>query len=138
MKRFNNWRARLRDEILRQTPLAHVWGTHDCVVGLGGGAVLAMTGEDIVADLRGRYDSPETAAALLADMGFDSLGAAVASRLPEHERLSKVNMGDICVVPVDGPLSEAVGLVDVSHINILTPNGRGIVPRRMMTRAFKV
>ncbi|MER5171582.1 DUF6950 family protein [Thioclava kandeliae] len=138
MKRYDDWKARLFAESNRQTKLAHVWGIHDCVVGLGGGAVMAMTGEDIVADLRGRYDSPEGAAELLAELGFASLGDAVASRLPEYVHPSKANVGDLCVVDVAGPLGQAIGLIDQPHINILTPSGRGILAHRHMSRAFKV
>ncbi|TQS73291.1 hypothetical protein ERN12_05915 [Rhodobacteraceae bacterium] len=135
--RYTDWRARLKAEIDRQTPLAHVWGRHDCVVGLAGGAVLALTGHDAVADLRGRYDSPEAAADLLAALGFGTLGDAVASRLTEIHP-SRAMVGDIGVIAVEGPLSQALCLIDAGHVSVLTPSGRGVLPRRHILRAFEV
>jgi hypothetical protein len=138
LKRLPNWRGRLAaftDETRRQE---FAWGKHDCALGLAAGAVEAITGEDLRTGWRGKYKTGAAAHRALKTRGFESLGDAVATVLPEYENLMMAGVGDIAVIPAEGALCEALAVVDVSTLIVLTDAGQGRLPRSKMLRAFKV
>ncbi|KFI24322.1 DUF6950 family protein [Paenirhodobacter enshiensis] len=138
MKRLPDWRARLAAEMDRQRRLSFSWGEQDCALGLAGGAVLAMTGVDLTADWRGRYGTAGEAAEALHAAGFQSLSDAVAEVLPERTNLLSAAVGDIGVIRSDGILGEALCIVDVSGLIVMTEHGHGRRARGDMIRAFRV
>lgn len=88
------WRERLDAFVLarRFTPFA--WGTNDCCL-FAADAVLAMTGVDHAADVRGTYSDAREAVQVLAGLGGL---AAVASRGgPECPPLC-ARVGDVGIV----------------------------------------
>lgn len=137
LTRLPDWRARLADEMDRQRRDPFAWGTHDCALGLAAGAVLAITGTDPGAQWRGRYVSPGGARLALHKAGFSSLADLVASILPEIPP-AFADIGDIGMVDADGPLKQALCVVDASGLIVLTETGHGRRPRADMLRAFKV
>lgn len=138
LKRAQDWHARLAAEMDRQRREPFVWGAQDCALGLASGAVFAMTGVDLGAALRGRYDTAAGASEVLAAAGYSSLGDAVADVLPEHDNLLAARAGDIGLVRSGGNIGEALCIVDVSSLIVMTKTGHGRRPREDMLRAFRV
>lgn len=137
MKRLDDWRVRLSAELDAQRRAPFAWGSHDCAIGFACRVVEAITGEDLGAPYRGKYDSPLGALRVLRDSGALTLGDFVAMHLPEI-RPAFANIGDICVVPATGPIGQALGMVDFSSLVVLTEQGQGRRARGDMIRAFRV
>lgn len=137
MTRLPDWRARFAAEMDRQRRAAFSWGWQDCALGLACGAVQAITGVDLGADLRGRYTTPAGAWRVLKREGFDDLGDMVAAKLPEqHPAFARI--GDIGLIAAEGPIGHALCVVDVSGLIVLTEQGHGRRPRSDLVRAYKV
>lgn len=137
LKRRTDWRARLSDEMDRQRRLPGDWGRHDCAIGLAAGVVEALTGTNLARGYRGRYRTPAGAQKILEDAGAEDLRAFVAALLPEIHP-SKANVGDIGLIEEDGPLGQALCMIDVSVLIVMTPDGHGHRPRSHLITAFKV
>lgn len=137
LTRLPDWRSRLAAEMDRQRRDPHAWGSHDCALGLAAGAVEAISGVDVAAPWRGRYTTPLGAARLLRKGGFDGVGDMVASVLPEIAT-AFANVGDIGVIDADGPVPEALCVVDFSGLIVMTESGHGRRAREDMRRAFRV
>nr|WP_319250509.1 hypothetical protein [uncultured Celeribacter sp.] len=138
LTRRADWRARLAAEMDRQRRTPFAWGPHDCALGLAAGAVEAITGADLRAGMSGRYQTARGALRVLRAEGFETLGDAVAALLPEHDNLLMARVGDIAVIAAEGPVREALAVVDVSALIVLTEQGHGRRPRAEMLRAFRV
>ena len=137
LTRLDDWRARLAAEMDRQRRDPFTWGKHDCAIGFAAGIVEALTGVDMAQGYRGKYASPRGALKLLKDEGADSLHAFVAARLPEvHPAFA--NVGDLGLVASDGPLGEALCMIDASGLVVMTEQGHGRRPRGDLITAFKV
>ena len=137
MKRFPDWAARLNDFVdgVKRSPFA--WAEHDCFCGWAADAVLAMTGEDIAAQWRGRYKTAKGAAGVLKRAGFDNLADGMAAVLPEIH-LSQAKLGDIAAIPDDTPFGFTLGIVNGETILVLGEKAMGTVPLFKATRAFAV
>jgi hypothetical protein len=138
MKRHDFWRERLSDVMDRQRQDPFVWGKHDCAIGFAAAIVEAIMGEDPAREYRGKYASPRGALKLMKEAGAETLGDFVAMKLPEHENIAKARVGDIGVVAADGPITEALCMVDVTGLVVMTDAGHGHRPRSDLKRAFKV
>lgn len=138
LKRRTDWRRRFSDEIdrIRLTPFS--WGAHDCGPGLVGNVVLAITGNDVAAVYRNRYSSMTGALRVMRNDGFSNLADLVASFLPEHDHISRAQVGDIAAVPMNSSFGFALGVVNGERIFVLMPDGIGTVDLLDATRAFKV
>lgn len=137
LRRLDDWRARLSAEMDRQRREPFAWGSQDCVLGFGSGIVQALTGVDLARGFRGKYRTPAGAAKILADSGAASLGDFVAGFLPEIAP-AFANVGDLGVIPADGPIGEALCMFDASGLVVLTDEGHGRRPRQDAIRAFRV
>jgi hypothetical protein len=137
LKRLPDWRARLSAEMDRQRRMGFAWGRHDCALGLACGAVEAITGENLRREFPG-YRTAAGALRALQRRGYASLGAAVADHLPEWPHPVRARVGDIGLIAADGEIGEALCVVDVSGLVVLTEEGHGTRPRADMIRAFKV
>lgn len=137
LRRLDDWRARLAAEMDRQRRDPFAWGQHDCAIGFAAGIVEALTGVDLSAGYRGRYDGPRSAMRVLREAGADRLSAFVGMRLPEVLP-AFANVGDIGIVAAEGPLDEALCMVDASGLVVMTEQGHGRRPRADLIRAFKV
>lgn len=137
LTRLPDWRARFAAEMDRQRREPFQWGSQDCALGLACGAVEAITGVDLAKGWRSKYRTPKGAGKALKERGFETIGDAVADVLPEvHPAFARI--GDLGLVKSDGDLGEALCVVDVSGLIVLTEQGHGHVPRDQMIRAFKV
>lgn len=137
LHRLDDWHARLAAETDRQRRDPFAWGTHDCAIGFAAGIIEALTGVDLAKDYRGKYKTPRGAMKVLRDAGADSLGSFVALHLPPV-KISRADVGDIGIVASDGPLGEALAMIDASGLVVMTEHGHGRRPRGDLIRAFKV
>ncbi|RRH71989.1 DUF6950 family protein [Falsigemmobacter faecalis] len=137
LTRRSDWRGRLSAELDRQRRAPFAWGRQDCALGLASGAVLALTGEDLAAAWRGQYRSERGALRALRAAGHESLGAALAARLPEISP-DEADLGDIALVASEGAIGEALALFDSAGLIALTEHGQGRIPRERALRAFKI
>jgi hypothetical protein len=120
-RRRYDWQLRLAALINQRmaTPLA--WGTHDCCL-FAADAVLACTGADLAADLRGSYHSEAEAQVLLESHG--GLIALAAARLGRAVRTELAQAGDIGLAVLEGRPTLALCGGPV----FLAPGHSGLVP----------
>lgn len=81
--RYPDWPARLAPLIAERLNAPFRWGTNDCAL-FACDAVLAMTGTDLAADFRGRYDSSIGAARALRALGFRDLADVAHAFAAKH------------------------------------------------------
>lgn len=137
LTRRDDWRGRFAAEMDRQRRTVFAWGRQDCAIGLVCGAVQAITGMDLARGYRGKYRSPKAALKLMRDSGAETLSDFAALFLPEIHP-SRARVGDLGILPADGPIGEAFCIVDASGVIVMTEQGHGRRPRADMIRAFKV
>ena len=137
LHRVDDWRARLAAEMDSQRRDPFEWGKHDCAIGFAARIVHALTGIDLAHDYHGTYASPRGALRVIKEAGADSLSGFVSGLLPEVHP-SMANVGYIGVVASHGPLGEALAMIDVSRLVVMTDHGHGHLPRSELIRAFKV
>ena len=135
--RIEGWRARFDAacDAMRRKPFS--WGDHDCLVGLVGDSVEALTGADIVSPWRDRYTTGVGALRVLRNDGFADLSDLVATILPEIH-ISRARLGDIAAIPSHDGFGSALGVVNGERIFVLRPEGFGTVDLFSATRAFRV
>lgn len=137
LSRKPGWRTRL-NAALPKPDATFSWAGGDCLLGLVAPAVEAMTGEDVVAPWRGKYDTPQSARALLSANGFADLGAYLGSVFPEIP-VAQAHIGDIAFFPTDGDgVGAALGIVIGERVMTLSENGPGTLKLTRATRAFRV
>jgi hypothetical protein len=81
MLRVRGWEQRLSALAAEAIDIPHGWGVHDCVT-FAADCVRAITGVDLMGDLRGTYDGPVGAARVMREQGADTLGDLPAIYLP--------------------------------------------------------
>lgn len=83
MNRFDTWPKLLGDFAAsrRDTPFA--WGENDCCL-FACDAVLAMTGVDMAADFRGKYDDALGARRMLDAQGCETVGELATAIAAKH------------------------------------------------------
>lgn len=137
LKRLYNWRSRLATMIDDYTQQPFVWGESDCAIGLACRWVEAVTGTDVHEQYVGRYTDAESAAAFLADHGFDDLPSFLAAQLPEVAP-SFARNGDIACIRTEGG-EWAIGGVGIDRVYVARPGkGYGTVSRDRIERAYRV
>lgn len=126
--RAHDWEARLFAAVdaARATPFE--WGAHDCALFVAD-AVLAMTGHDYAADLRGQYRTQSGALRLLADTSLRArLGALFASI-----DVRMAQRGDV-VMDNTGALGVCLG----EHAAFVGPDGVEMQPTLTAELAWRV
>jgi hypothetical protein len=97
--RLRTWQSNLQALVAERENAPFAWGKNDCGL-FAADAVLAVTGSDPAADLRGTYDTEQEAQALIAD-GMIALGDR---RFGDRIRTTLAQVGDIGLVGTpDGP-----------------------------------
>lgn len=137
MKRLDGWQRRfvaVTDEI-RRKPFA--WGSHDCGPAFAGRIVEALTGDDIAAPFRGKYDDAAGALRTLRETGFTDLADLVASLLPEIHP-SRARKGDLAAFKDDSPFGASLGIVNGERVLVLRPEGIGTMDLLAAHRAYRV
>lgn len=99
-ERQRGWRGRASAVLARHRREPFVWGVHDCGI-LSADWVEAITGVDVLARYRGRYDSEAAAMAILAEDGFADHVELFAMAMPRAHR-SEARYGDIAILEADG------------------------------------
>jgi hypothetical protein len=117
----------------RGTPF--VWGVADCLC-FAAACAQALVGRDPAAELRGRYDSEESALQLMAENGWRDMGDVAASMFKEIP-VAQARPGDWAQIRNDNG-TDGLGVVSGSTIAVRTPNGMGIVALTRAARAFRV
>ncbi|MBF2715506.1 hypothetical protein IEI95_014900 [Agrobacterium vitis] len=136
--RLKDWRSRFEVAIDEIKAKPFEWYVHDCGPGLAGRLVQALTGVDLATDIIANpYHDEESAATIVRAAGFETLGALVASLLPEIHP-SQAQIGDIAAIAHDGPVGHALGVVNGERIFVLRPQGLGTVSLLHATMAFRV
>lgn len=126
-----DWRPRLAAylEEVRDRPFAY--GSHDCALFVAG-AVEAMTGKDLAANYRDRYDSLKAGLKLLTQGDH----VALVGRLLEEVPPAFAQVGDIAAIGRVG--IPALGIFEGETILVLRDEGLGRMPRAAATQAFRV
>lgn len=135
--RLHDWRARFEATIDEIKSRPFEWYSHDCGPSLAGRLVEALTGVDLASTYIKPYHDDESAAAVIREAGFDTLGDLVGSLLPQIHP-SQAQIGDIAAIPHSGPTGHALGVVNGERVFVLRPQGLGTVSLLQSTMAFKV
>lgn len=137
--RFQDWTSRL-DAVLRETANRGLeYGQLDCCM-FSANVVLAMTGFDPAHDLRGKYDSEESAYALMREKfngGIEKTVSALARRSGFEEiPVLMAQRGDVLLVGNRG--RQASGIVGMDGQAVIFPKELTHLPIRHARRAWRV
>lgn len=94
MNRVQNWESLFFARIMAVSNTPFSWGIHDCVT-CAASLVQVITGQDLIADFRGRYRTEKGALNALKKAGFESLEQAVTSKLTPAENINELVRGDV-------------------------------------------
>ena len=95
MKRTNDWPTRLADFLLTKRSEPFQWGENDCCL-FAADAIIAMGGEDVAKDVRGRYKTAIGARRIMKSLGASNLVELLTQRLGQPDRL--LTRGSIVVI----------------------------------------
>lgn len=138
-KRLPRWEARLMDFIRDTHGKAFAWGERDCAL-WACDAVLAFTGVDLAADLRGRYDTEIGAGRAIIECGYKGLLDMCEVKAARHRieecRPAFAWRGDVGFSSVaGGALSIAVGQ---GWGTMTRDRGYQVVPFSLIERAWRI
>lgn len=119
MKRLPDWESRLQEFLQRRGEACHTWGVTDCCMNAAD-AVLAITGEDLAAEFRGRYTTAAGATRALKRYGAGTLGATLDAKLPSNGR-AFARRGDLALV--EGLIAIVIGADAVALGDVPTEDG---------------
>lgn len=135
MDRLIDWEKRFGDLLLDHVarPRPFEWGQFDCAL-FACDAVLAITGVDLAAELRGKYKSYNSARRVMrrfAGYGLETLAEKIAAthRLGAVP-IKQAHRGD--VVLFDTLLGPTLGVISLDGIKAFVPARIGIEPRRAL------
>lgn len=125
-RRREDWPERLAEAEREARRKTFRWGEFDCCI-YAADLVRAMTDTDPMAAFRGRYDSEETARALLDRAG--GLRKAIGSALGEHNRIRREQAlrGDVVFLRLETG-GYAVGISFGGMASFAAPTGHAWVP----------
>lgn len=142
LTRLPNWQSALSAYLLSVYAVRFHYGELDCGLFVAG-AIRAMTGVDVAADLRGRYrNRREAFAAIRALCGHPTMGA-IADHLARVHGIEEISVlcaqrGD--AVQLRHGRAASLGIVAMHGTEILTPYAAGILrlPLSHATRAWRI
>lgn len=132
--RVENWQAVLRFEISRHLNQPFVWGVSDCC--MAADVVMAMTGFDPIASMRG-YRSGHEARAALRQNHFDSVQDFIEQNFDEIP-MARAQRGDLVFPSGEIPPLMSPAILDGVAAYSKGLSGSVIVPRELCARAFAV
>lgn len=137
MTRLPDWPTRLAEHMASVKDLPFAWVSNDCCT-FAAAAVIAITGTDLMAPLRGRYAGKPGAVRLIARAG--GLQALVSQYLgeplPRHEMAGR---GDVMLFPMAEPYGpHALGVCVGAYVAAPGPEGRVLLPLAAATAAWRV
>lgn len=109
LKRFEDWPLRLSRFITESRPKRFAWGTHDCLL-FAADTIVALTGHDFGAGIRGQYGNEDEAMQIVARFGagVDDVVRAFLGEPLEYPL--KARRGDVVVAEIKG--RRTGGIVD--------------------------
>lgn len=135
MIRVKGWEQALIRCTISKMRTPWEWSRHDCAV-FAADCILAITGDDLAFDFRGRYETEAEAWRFLASLGYEDLGDLASSRLPEIKPRD-AQRGD--VVLAKGQNGNYLAIVDgLSCVGPVAPRGISHSPMTDVMRAWRV
>ena len=134
--RCADWPERLAGLMHDRLTAPFAWGRQDCVT-LAADAVLALTGADPLAEIRGTYDSEAAAEAIITgDGNLYRLACRLWQQagLPQLSAPALAQRGDVAWVEVEN--TQAMGVVVGSQVAVPGPDGLTFVPLTAVLRAW--
>lgn len=138
LTRLPDWPQRLDAAIEAARSRCFAYGEFDCYL-FAADTVLAITGVDLAASFRGQYDSPVSAARILA--GYGSMEAIATSLLGEPVHPARARRGDVVLaqLPIpDGETGDCAGVCTGHYFAFAQPQGLGFVRRAAVRLAWCV
>lgn len=128
--RLSDWESRLSSYIASKRHEPFAYGRNDCCY-FCFGAVEAITGEDRMAEFRGKYRTLAGSLRALRDIGAGDLESTMDVKFPEVT-VGLARRGDIALF--DG----SIGVVDGSFAWFVSDDGLERVPRRYWVKCWGV
>ena len=131
-RRINKWQTALDELVAARSKAPFAWGANDCCL-FAADAVLAITGRDPAADLRGTYGDINSGTAMMQRLG--GVAAIAAARAGAEITPGLLQIGDIALVQSEGrdTLSVCVG----GHLVAPAADGLAYIPRALALRGWR-
>lgn len=135
MTRVSGWEQALVRCTIAKMREPWRWGWHDCAI-FAADCILAVTGDDMAEEFRGKYETESEAWHFLASLGYEDLGQLASARLPEIKPRD-AGRGD--VVLAKGELGDFLAICDgPTIIGPVAPRGIRHSPINIALRAWRV
>lgn len=134
MRRHIDWQERLTVWLQENRLKSFQQGQWDCGY-FAAGAIEAMTGVDIIADVRGKYKTTKGAMKVLKRMGHKDHVSLFASHCPEIPTLS-ARPGDLVTFATGEGL--ALAIVQGAGAYHAGPHGLSVISMQAAHRAYRV
>jgi hypothetical protein len=138
MRRIENWPEKLFALVEARANAPFEWGVHDCCI-FSADVIAEITGIDLMAEYRGRYDSALSAARLFERDGLEAAieAACAATGFAEHAGPLSAQRGDLVIteIPERGP---AAGLCLGATAVFVAPTGISEIPIAQCRRAWAI
>lgn len=131
MARYPDWPQRLNKYLVGVKAKQIVYGEHDCCT-FAAGAVMAMTGEDPMAEFRGRYSSKGESDDALREIGAGDLYRTLRRKFGPPVKGCRGRKGDIAFH------EGACGIVIGRFAIVIGEEGLATVGIRQLDRAFRL
>jgi hypothetical protein len=134
MTRLPDWHARLVALIEMRKTEPFSWGVNDCCL-WAADAVMAMTGHDPAAGIRGTYSTARGAALALRRIGgMAGAGARCGAEIPPL----CAQVGDVGIVSSDDSPRESGAVCIGEHWLVVVKRGLGLVELHAARKAWRV
>lgn len=137
MERYPDWPVRLNQYILAVHDREFKYGEHDCCLFLAG-EVIAITGEDPMAEYRGHYDSLESGERLVREIGAGTVLKTLYKKFGRPLPGAMGRKGDIAWYKDDDHPDGAVGLVLGRQAMFIGENGYVLIRLSRIKYIFRV
>jgi hypothetical protein len=138
IQRLEGWEKRFSAFLQERQRAPFVWGENDCIL-FAADAIVAITGFDLAASVRGLYASEEEAKALLKQRGGLEAAITEAFGFKPHDNRLKAHRGDGVLVEAHGFICAAVMDDSICSENRLAvPMPKSGFTRLPMTAARKI
>lgn len=122
--RVPGWELRFAQLVRERWGMRFEWGVNDCCL-WAADCVLAITGVDLMADLRGRYDSEFGSWRVLLENG--GLEAMCDARLGAPTEPGLAQVGDVAMLYYEG--RQLLAVCGGGHYVVVSPDGLAAIPR---------
>lgn len=135
--RADDWQRRLRDVLARYRTGTFATGRCDCGT-LWADVVLAVSGVDVLGDLRGRYRTDRGAVRMLRTLGVTSAAELADTRF-NRVPVAELHRGDLAMAaPLFGSPLASPCVVDTTHAFAMGRGGLVAIPRAELTHGWAV